>query len=120
MRISDGSSDVCSSDLLEKFRDAVEAEYQRILGSDEAGTLKLLPEDIDYMRSFFPKPAYRPVEQVGTDLAAQAAQEPAFAAWIKRNLAPHRQPGYHAVFVSLKAHGEVAGDVSSEQYEEIG
>src|SRR3546814_20747343 len=83
MRISDGSSDVCSSDLLEKFRDAVEAEYQRILGSDEAGTLKLLPEDIDYMRSFFPKPAYRPVEQVGTDLAAQAAQEPAFSAWIR-------------------------------------
>src|SRR3546814_882537 len=84
MRISDWSSDVCSSDL-----------------------------------SFFPKPAYRPVEQVGTDLAAQAAQEPAFAAWIKRNLAPHRQPGYHAVFVSLKAHGEVAGDVSSEQYEAL-
>src|SRR3546814_7500854 len=83
MRISDWSSDVCSSDL-----------------------------------SFFPKPAYRPVEQVGTDLAAQAAQEPAFAAWIKRNLAPHRQPGYHAVFVSLKAHGEVAGDVSSAQRSE--
>src|SRR3546814_12799640 len=71
------------------------------------------------MRSFFPKPAYRPVEQVGTDLAAQAAQEPAFADWIKRNLAPHRQPGYHAVFVSLKAHGDVDGDGSAEQYEAL-
>src|SRR3546814_1950037 len=105
MRISDWSSDVCSSDLstaimrifnrfgrrdnihharikvvvknwgLEKFRDAVEAEYQRILGSDEAGTLKLLPEDIDYMRSFFPKPAYRPVEQVGTDRSEEHTSE---------------------------------------------
>src|SRR3546814_3879952 len=67
-----------SSDLnwgLEKFRDAVEAEYQRILGSDEAGTLKLLPEDIDYMRSFFPKPAYRPVEQVGTDRSEEHTSE---------------------------------------------
>src|SRR3546814_13877416 len=60
---------------LEKFRDAVEAEYQRILGSDEDGTLKLLPEDIDYMRSCFPTPAYRPVEQAGTDTPAPAAQE---------------------------------------------
>ena len=104
---------------LEKFRDAVEAEYERILASDEAGTLKLLPQDIDYMRSFFPTPAYRPAAEVEADLGALANGDPGFAAWIKRNVVAHRQEGYRAVFISLKAHGEVAGDVSSEQYEAL-
>ena len=48
--------------------------------------------------------------------AAKAA-DPAFARWLRRNVHPHKQPGYAIVDVSLKKPGETPGDASSEQME---
>lgn len=104
---------------LERFIETLDAEYKRILDSDEADQLRLHPEDVEYMRGFFPKPEYRPAEAVRADLPALAASNPEFAAWIKRNLTAHQQPGYHSAFISLKPHNVTGGDVSAEQYEAL-
>jgi sulfite reductase (NADPH) hemoprotein beta-component len=42
-----------------------------------------------------------------------------FGAWLKRNVHPHRRPGYAAVTVSLKKTGVPPGDVTSAQMERI-
>jgi sulfite reductase (NADPH) hemoprotein beta-component len=43
------------------------------------------------------------------------ASNPAFAAWAKRCVHPHKIAGYRAVTLSLKPHGQAPGDATSEQ-----
>jgi sulfite reductase (NADPH) hemoprotein beta-component len=44
---------------------------------------------------------------------------PGFQAWIRRNVHPHKVPGYAAVSLSLKKTGVPPGDVTSEQMDAI-
>jgi len=44
---------------------------------------------------------------------------PAFAAWAKRNVHPHKVPGYAAVTLSLKKTGVPPGDVTADQMDAI-
>ncbi|MVW79268.1 nitrite/sulfite reductase [Bordetella sp. 02P26C-1] len=53
------------------------------------------------------------------DTDSQAAANPAFARWLKRNVHPHRVPGYAAVTLSLKATGVPPGDITAEQMEAV-
>ena len=41
--------------------------------------------------------------------------DPAFAAWLDRNIADHKQPGHAIVTISLKPIGGIPGDASAEQ-----
>ena len=50
---------------------------------------------------------------------SKRATEPAFAAWVKRNVQPHKVDGYAAVTLSLKKTGVPPGDVTSAQMEAI-
>ena len=102
---------------LERFRAAIEQEYAKITASAEGEQLKLWPQDIERMRGHFSAPAYRPQAEVGADLAALAAREPRFAAWLKRNVRAHKRPGYRVVFVSLKAPEQIPGDCTAGQFE---
>jgi sulfite reductase (NADPH) hemoprotein beta-component len=104
---------------IERFRAAIEEEYAKIKASAEGGELLLLPEDIERMREHFPVPAYRSPSEASADTAAIAARDAGFAAWIKRNVRPHKVPGYRVVFVSLKAPDHVAGDCTAEQFEAL-
>ena len=104
---------------IERFRAAIEEEYAKIKASAEGAELLLLPEDIERMREHFPVPAYRSPSEAGADVAAIAAGDAGFAAWIKRNVRPHKVPGYRVVFVSLKAPDHVAGDCTAEQFEAL-
>ncbi|HEX4267919.1 MAG TPA: nitrite/sulfite reductase [Steroidobacteraceae bacterium] len=104
---------------IERFRAAIEEEYAKINASVEGEELLLLPEDIERIRGHFTAPAYRPRSEVGVDVAAIAAGDAGFAAWIKRNVRAHRVPGYRVVFVSLKAPDAVPGDCSAEQFEAL-
>ncbi|MGH8295264.1 MAG: nitrite/sulfite reductase [Steroidobacteraceae bacterium] len=103
----------------ERFRAAIEEEYARIKASVEGEELLLLPQDIERMRGYFTAPAYRPAAEAAADVAALAARDAAFAAWMKRNVRPHKVPGYRAVLVSLKAPDHVPGDCSAEQFEAL-
>jgi sulfite reductase (NADPH) hemoprotein beta-component len=56
----------------------------------------------------------------GSDaLEAAKAADPAFARFLRRNVHPHKQPGYALVDVSLKTPGQTPGDMTSEQMEVV-
>ena len=104
---------------IERFRAALEEEYAKIKASAEGEELLLLPEDIERMREFFTAPDYASAAEAGADIAAVAARDEGFAAWIKRNVRAHKIAGYRVVFVSLKAPDRVAGDCTAEQFEAL-
>ncbi|HEX4871109.1 MAG TPA: nitrite/sulfite reductase [Nevskiaceae bacterium] len=95
----------------ERFREWVEAEYAALAD----GPLRLAPADIAAMRARFDSFDYDPAAAADPRHAERLAADSAFAAWCRRNLVAHRQPGYAAVMVSLKANGVAPGDVSHAQ-----
>ena len=104
---------------IERFRAAIEEEYAKIRASAEGEQLKLLPEDTARMRAHFSAPAYLPGAQARADLAAHAARDAHFAAWLKRNVRAHKMPGYRVVYVSLKAPHQAPGDCTADQFEAL-
>ncbi|MGQ0622747.1 MAG: nitrite/sulfite reductase [Panacagrimonas sp.] len=99
----------------EKFRQMVEEEWARVRQSE----LRLDPAELERMRRQFAAPAYlsQPASDPGYE--AKLCEDSAFAAWTRRNLHAHRQPGYAVVFVSLKANGVAPGDVTHEQMDSL-
>jgi sulfite reductase (NADPH) hemoprotein beta-component len=90
-----------------RFREQVESEWR----SGRQHAPRLLPEQVERVRAFFRPQPYESLP----DLDVAAGREPAFLAWYRYNTRAHRVPGYRAVFVSLKAHGEVPGDMTAQQ-----
>jgi sulfite reductase (NADPH) hemoprotein beta-component len=94
----------------ERFRDAVEAEWAHL--KDGPATLKA--NDIARVEARFTRPVY---DKLGPHAVAYSA--PGFDAWKRRNVHPHKVPGYCAVTLSLKKTGVPPGDATSEQMEAI-
>ena len=92
------------------FASQVEAEWNA--GPRDA--LRLDAADIDAMRAHFAPPDYAPPRDE-THVRAWYQANTAFRRWIDRNTTAHRVPGYHAVFVSLKAPGVAPGDATARQ-----
>ena len=95
----------------QKFAELVEAEWAKI----KDGPLKLQPQDIERMRAHFDEHPYAADAAADTGYARALAEDSAFAAFAKRNVAEHRVPGYKIVFVSLKAPGIAPGDITAAQ-----
>jgi sulfite reductase (NADPH) hemoprotein beta-component len=96
---------------LERFREEVESEWQ----ASRAHAPQLTASDIERVRAFFKPQPYATL----ADSDPTAGREAAFKAWYRYNTRPHRVPGYRAVFVSLKAHGAVPGDMTATQMEAV-
>ena len=96
---------------LDTVRAQVEEEFARI----QDGVLKLPQADIERIRAFFAPPPLTPRPAASTTEARWVAADPAFAAWVRTNVTPHKQPGHASVTISLKPVGGVAGDATSEQ-----
>src|SRR5512139_3326253 len=96
---------------IDAFRQAVEAEWSLIRDT----SLQLDLAEIERVRAFFAPPPYERL----ADIDVTQGQGPAFTAWYRYNTRPHRQPGYRAVIVSLKAHGEAPGDITDEQMDRL-
>jgi sulfite reductase (NADPH) hemoprotein beta-component len=94
----------------EKFRDEVEAEWVHL----EDGPATLTEDEVRRVETRFTRPQYDRLQDI-----AYPQIPGAFAAWMKRNVHAHKQPGYAAVTVSLKKTGVPPGDVTSEQMERI-
>jgi sulfite reductase (NADPH) hemoprotein beta-component len=95
----------------EEYARQVEAEWAHL--KDGPGTLTR--EEYDRVAAFFNPPAYEALP--ATDAAylqAQADSLP-FANWVKRNVKPHKVPGYAAVLLSLKKAGVPPGDATDQQ-----
>jgi sulfite reductase (NADPH) hemoprotein beta-component len=117
----------------EAFRDEVEAEWEQL----RDGPSTLTAAEVIRIEGRFTWPAYEQPQTAAdnwrreksgsyADVASQTQQASganlatgAFAAWRKRNVHPHKQPGYAAVTLSLKKTGVPPGDVTAGQMDAI-
>ena len=99
----------------DKFAELVEAEYAKIQG----GALTLVAQDIDRMRGHFTFPDYASDAADDASFAQAVAGDSAFAAWVRRNVVAHREPGYRCAFVSLKPYGVAPGDITDTQLDAV-
>ncbi|HKA45175.1 MAG TPA: nitrite/sulfite reductase [Burkholderiales bacterium] len=97
------------------FREEVEAEWAHL--KDGPGTLT--EEEVRRVEGRFTRPKYEQLPDGNSDYAARLSAEPAFAAWAKRNVQPHKISGYAAVTLSLKKTGVPPGDVTADQMDAI-
>jgi sulfite reductase (NADPH) hemoprotein beta-component len=99
----------------ERFRDEVEAEWAHL----RDGPATLSEADVERIEKRFTRPDY----ESGTDHVFPQSEKtwsvPGFDSWLKRNVHPHKVPGYAAVTLSLKRTGVPPGDVTSAQMEAI-
>ncbi|CAD7335492.1 nitrite/sulfite reductase [Sphingomonadales bacterium 56] len=93
---------------VEEYKRQVEEEFAHMR------TLGLNPprEELARIRPFFANPAYE--QGLSEDIDRS---DPAFALWVDRQVAAHKQPGYAIVNISLKPRGGIPGDASAEQIE---
>jgi sulfite reductase (NADPH) hemoprotein beta-component len=96
----------------ERFREEIEAEWAEL--RDGPGTLtdaKVVQAECRFIRPNYQEWGWAP--------DSEQTWHPAFAAWHKRNVHPHKVPGYAAVTLSLKKTGVPPGDVTSDQMDAI-
>jgi sulfite reductase (NADPH) hemoprotein beta-component len=98
-----------------KFIREVEAEWMRLDGG--AGTVP--DEEIERMTAFFAPPPYASLAGDDASFRAALADSRAFSNWARRNVFPHKVPGYAAVTLSLKRTGVPPGDVTSDQMDAV-
>lgn len=96
---------------IDEFKRQVEAEWAHLKDAPNTITEAELARVAQH---FEPMP-YAALPQHDATYDAAIASNPAFAAWAKRSLHAHKMPGYRAVTLSLKTHGQAPGDASSEQ-----
>jgi sulfite reductase (NADPH) hemoprotein beta-component len=95
----------------QKFFDAVNAEFARILADDQGGHEHIIPQaELDRVAACFVDPA----AVVPTAEPALDGSDPAFARWLQRNVHGHRVAGYRAVTLSLKRVGIPPGDTTAD------
>lgn len=94
-----------------RFAEMVEAEWAQI----DRAPLDLQPQDLERMKAHFASPAYRADAASDRSFDTAAANDSAFAAFVRRNVRAHSVAGYKSVFVSLKAPGIAPGDITAEQ-----
>jgi sulfite reductase (NADPH) hemoprotein beta-component len=95
---------------LAKFRAEVEEEWSHL----EGGPATVTEAELRRIEARFTRPAYEKL----ADVDYTSLKTP-FTAWLKRNVHPHKQPGYAAVTVSLKKTGVPPGDVTAGQMERL-
>ncbi len=98
---------------LEAFRAQVEAEWQAC----RADTPAVTPAWIAELAGRFEGPVYAPRPETEPIVDERASAR--YRAWLKRNVHPHRMPGYRAVTLSLKRPGVAPGDLDAERMETV-
>jgi sulfite reductase (NADPH) hemoprotein beta-component len=97
------------------FRDEVEAEWAHIKG----GPATLTSSEVERIAKRFTRPTYESLDALSSSYVLALGRDTKFAAWARRNVHPHRVPGYAAVTLSLKKTGVPPGDATSEQMEAV-
>lgn len=94
----------------EKFGEEVAAEWAHL----KDGPATLTEAELRRVEGRFTRPQYEQLQ----DVKYPEVKTP-FGAWLKRNVHPHKQPGYAAVTLSLKKTGVPPGDVTSGQMDAL-
>ena len=98
-----------------KFREEVEAEWTHL----KDGPATVTAEELRRIEGRFTRPRYESLAGDDAGHLLALAKQPGYAAWARRNVFPHRVPGYAAVTLSLKKTGVPPGDVTSDQMDAI-
>jgi len=99
----------------EEFARLVEEEWAHI----KDGALALPAEEVARITDYFAPPAYESLPQVTPAFEAKRLEDPAFARWVRTNVAAHKEPGYAIANISLKPEGGIPGDATSEQMDGV-
>ena len=98
-----------------RFAKEVEEEWAHL--KDGPGTLTV--EELQRVSGYFTAPAYETLPAVDTEVEHHLQTNKAFANWLKRNVKPHRVPGYNVIVLSLKKPGVPPGDASADQMDAV-
>ena len=99
----------------EAFAGEVEEEWSRARG----GPASIPDEEIERLAAHFTDPPYESFDGDDPGYRSDLADNRAFSNWAKRNVHPHKVPGYAIVTLSLKKTGVPPGDVTSDQMDAI-
>jgi sulfite reductase (NADPH) hemoprotein beta-component len=97
------------------FARQVEEEWSHL----QDGPATLIEDEVRRIEGRFTRPAYASLPATDDFLEARLATDKAFASWHRRNVHPHKVPGYAAVTLSLKSTGSAPGDASAAQMDAI-
>jgi sulfite reductase (NADPH) hemoprotein beta-component len=98
-----------------KMAEMVEAEWAQIKDS----VLALDQAAIDAIERQFAPPVYEALPEDSTAVEQLRRADFTFARWLTANVAPHKQPGYAIVTLSLKPVGGAPGDATAEQMDAV-
>ncbi len=96
---------------IEAFKEQVEAEWANL--KDTPNTIPA--SEVNRVGKYFDVMPYETLSDTDDGYDAAIASNPAFAAWVKRCVHPHKTAGYRAITLSLKPHGIAPGDATTEQ-----
>ena len=99
----------------EKFRALVDTEWEQLRN----GPTQLPVAEVERIVEHFKAPPYEKLPDEGALLASQRLRNPAFNAWVRHNVSPHKRSGYAIVTLSTKATGVPPGDVTDEQMDAV-
>ncbi|MEQ1887664.1 MAG: nitrite/sulfite reductase [Alphaproteobacteria bacterium] len=96
---------------IEEFSRQTDAQWSHIRN----GALDVPAEEIARITAYFAPPAYETLQADPADFTQRRDADPAFAAWVRSNIAAHKIPGYAIVNISLKPIGGIPGDATDVQ-----
>jgi sulfite reductase (NADPH) hemoprotein beta-component len=99
----------------EGFRKEVEAEWAHV----KDGPATLTSAEVERVAGRFTRPAYEKLETLSSGYVLALGRDRRFAAWARRNVHPHKVPGYAAVTLSLKKTGVPPGDATADQMDAV-
>jgi len=100
---------------IDEFRKQVDEEWEHI----KDGPNTITEAELLRVGQYFTEMPYESLPAHDASFDSAISSNPAFAAWVKRNVHAHKKPGYRAVTLSLKTHGHPPGDISSEQMQVV-
>jgi sulfite reductase (NADPH) hemoprotein beta-component len=96
---------------IEEFKRQVEADWQ----FTKNGPCTITQAELDRVSAYFTAPAYERLPESDAAVEALQRDNKAFFNWMRRNVKPHKVPGYAAVMLSLKKTGIAPGDATDHQ-----
>ena len=100
---------------VDQFRTAVHREWEGL----KDGPSTLDDRALIGAKDHFSAMPYESIDSTASQLALDEQRDPIFQRWLKNNTHDHKQAGYRAVTIVLKAHGQAPGDISADQLDVI-
>lgn len=100
---------------IEAMRRLVESEWRHL----RDGIQTLTDAEVERIAAHFAPPDYELLPRLDSRFEFSRRFDKEFAAWVRTNTHAHRQPGYAAVTLSLKAPGRAPGDATAGQLDSV-